>query len=293
MSEHRLFGNLFLSAGAMKAGTTWLFAVLQRHPDLYFTPEKEIHYFYHRYVNGNVLNDRRRLKEARDRYILRFDPAKANIEYIRRNLHWVAQYLSSPIDDFWYRGLFAYMRNETYGCDFSNLYAHLPAEAWSRISAQCDRLRVLYTLRHPVKRLWSHVRFQLQLSGDLGKLQTWSPEELRSFSRQPHIWDNAEYGRVLRSMSAGLAPEMLKVILYEDLHADHRKVLAEIEDFLDIARFDYPEALLSRRINESVKSPMPEFFPGLFAEDFERIMDEVEAEGLAVPASWRIAERAA
>lgn len=38
-----LFGNLFLSIGAMKAGTTWLYAVLERHPALHFTPEKELH----------------------------------------------------------------------------------------------------------------------------------------------------------------------------------------------------------------------------------------------------------
>jgi hypothetical protein len=51
-----LFGNLFLSIGAMKAGTTWLYAVLERHPALHFTPEKELHYFYHRYVNDRHLS---------------------------------------------------------------------------------------------------------------------------------------------------------------------------------------------------------------------------------------------
>ena len=39
--------NLFLSVGAMKAGTTFLFNALSRHPELYFTPEKELHYFAH------------------------------------------------------------------------------------------------------------------------------------------------------------------------------------------------------------------------------------------------------
>ena len=287
MSEPRLFGNLFLSAGAMKAGTTWLYHVLNRHPELHFTPEKEIHYFYHRYVDSGTLNDRRRMEEARGRYLFRFDPANANVDRIRQNLHWVASYLSGPVDDFWYRNLFINMRRETYGCDFSNLYALLPAEAWPRIAADCDRLRVLYTLRHPVRRLWSHVKFHLQVSNGLESLKSWTPEEFEAFARQPFLWNNTEYGRALRNMKAGLAPEMLKAIFYEDLHADHNAALTEIEDFLGIARFEYPQAVLSRRVNESVNHPMPEFFPGLFAADFERIMAELEDEGLTIPESWR------
>lgn len=288
MSDTSLFGNLFLSAGAMKAGTTWLYHVLKCHPELHFTPEKELHYLYHRYVDSGFLNDRRRLEGARNRYLFRFDPAKSNIERIRQNLHWVGNYLATPVDDYWYRNLFAYQRNETFCCDFSNLNALLPAPAWSRVANDCNRLRVLYTLRHPVKRLWSHVKFHLQVTGGLDQLEKWSPAEFKNFAHQSFLWDNAEYGRALRNMKAGLAPDMLNVMFYEDQHADQRKALREIEDFLGIARFNYPEAVVARRVNESANHPMPEFFPDLFAEDFARIMGELEEEGLTIPASWRM-----
>ena len=33
--------KLFLSIGAMKAGTTWLYSLLERHPQINFTPEKK------------------------------------------------------------------------------------------------------------------------------------------------------------------------------------------------------------------------------------------------------------
>lgn len=286
MSDQSLFGNLFLSAGAMKAGTTWLYQVLGRHPELHFTPEKEIHYFYHRYVDASLLGEKRRLTEARNRY-LRFDPDRANIDRVRLNLHWVGAYLSEPVDDLWYRGLFAAMRRETYACDFSNLYALLPAEAWRRIAADCNRLRVLYTLRHPVRRLWSHVKFHLQISQKADCLDSWGPEEFDRFARQGFIWDNAEYGRALRAMKAGLPEGALKVIFYEDLHADQRAMLAELETFLGIARFNYPAPVLDRTVNASVRHPMPDFFPGLFAQDFARITAEIEAEGLTIPDAWR------
>jgi len=45
-----MINNLFLSVGAMKAGTTWLYKQLQYHPEIYFTPEKEIHYFANKHL---------------------------------------------------------------------------------------------------------------------------------------------------------------------------------------------------------------------------------------------------
>lgn len=281
-----LFGNLFLSVGAMKAGTTWLYAMLVRHPELHFTPEKEIHYFYHRYVDSSQLRPPHRLREARDRYMFRFDPETAPVEHIRQRLRWVNAYLDSPVDDFWYRNLFQLQGKQRYACDFSNLNAHLPAEVWPRIAGQCDSLRVLYVMRDPVKRLWSHVKFHLQINDQLEKLAEWAPEDYRTFLQQPHIWDNAEYGQVLRRLKEGVGGETLKVMFYEDIHADRAGALREIEAWLGIAHHPYPAPLLEKRFTESVKQEMPEFFPGLMAEDLTRIRAEVEAQGYRLPASW-------
>ena len=286
MSNPSLFGNLFLSAGAMKAGTTWLFHVMSRHPELFFSPEKEIHYFYAKYVDSGVLSDQRRLENAKNRYIERIDPTRANIDRVRYNLHWVAAYLNQPVDDFWYRNLFQTPGRATYNCDFSNFYASLPVEAWPQIAANCNKLRVLYTLRHPVKRLWSHVKFHLQVTNKTEVLDTWGPKEFEKFARQWFIWENAEYGRALRKMKAGLGEDMLKVLFFEDIHASKREALSDIEAFLEIAPFTYPQPLLNQRINESVSHPMPDYFPEIFAKDVARITGEVEDEGLAIPAAW-------
>lgn len=281
-----LFGNLFLSAGAMKAGTTWLFSVLNHHPELYFTPEKEIHYFYHRYVDSRLLSHERRLENTKSRHLGGIDPKRSNIDRVRYNLAWLVDYLSQPVDDLWYRRLFSAMRDQRYGGDFSNLYALLPAEAWARIAADCGRLRVLYTLRDPVRRLWSHLKFHLQISGGIDRLDTWSPGKIERFVRRPFLWDNAEYGRNLRAMKAGLPEGCLKVIFYEDLHADQRGTLAEIETFLGLTPFAYPERALRRRLNEGAARPMPDVFADLFAADAARIAGELVAEGLKVPDSW-------
>ena len=288
LPEPKIFGNLFLSVGAMKAGTTWLYAVLSRHPALHFALEKEIHYFYHRYVNPAQLSEAYRLREARNRYLLRFDPENANIDAVRANLRWESAYLNRPVDDDWYRSLFELRDHQVYACDFSNLQAQVPETAWPKIAAQCNRLRVLFTMRDPVQRLWSHTKFHLQVTGQLECLTHWGPAQFNDFIRRPHIWVNAEYGQILRRLKRGLPEEAVKVITYEALHADQRGTLRQIEEFLGIAPFDYPQNLLERRFTESVRHKMPAFFPDLIADDLRRICDEVTAEGYAIPASWSV-----
>ncbi len=286
MSGNRIFGNLFLSIGAMKAGTTWLYAMLDRHPELLFCPEKEIHYFYHRHVDNAQLSEVNRLRNARERYLLRFDPDNANIDRIRQNLHWVSAYLSGPVDDHWYRNLFQLRAHHRYACDFSNLNAHLPAEVWPRIEGACDRLRVIYTMRDPLKRLWSHTKFHLQITGQLDLLGTWGEAEFDRFVRKPFIWNNAEYGRVLRNLRAGLSRDCWTSMFYEDLHADRPAMLRRVETFLGLSHHTYPAELLNRRFTESPRLDMPPFFAGLFADDIARIRAEVLAEGLVIPPSW-------
>lgn len=286
MSNQKIFGNLFLGIGAMKAGTTWLYAVLDRHPQLHFTPEKELHYFYHRYVDSALLSEPRRLQNARERYIFRFDPAKANIDRIRQNLHWVSAYLDTPVDNFWYRNLFQLRHAQMYACDFSNLNAHLPAQAWPQIAAQCETLRVLYTMRDPVRRLWSHAKFHLEVTGQTENLRNWGPGEFDRFVRQPHIWNNAEYGRVLRNLRAGLPPDSWKAIFYEDLHRDQTGTLRDIEGFLGVKHHSYPPQVLARRFTESIKLEMPDYFEDMFAPDVARIKHEVEEAGFSLPQGW-------
>jgi hypothetical protein len=287
MSAPPLFGNLFISAGAMKAGTTWLYTVLSRHRNLLFTPEKEIHYFYAKYVDRGILKDERRLDNALSRYIGRVDPKTADIDRVRYDLHWVVAYLGQPLDDYWYRNLFFFERRHFYGCDFSNLYALLPTEAWPQISENCNKLRTLYTLRHPAKRLWSHVKFHLQVTNKLDLLTTWERKDFEQFARQSFIWDNAEYGQALDRMMGGLKGDQLKVIFFEDMHDAPGETLAEIERWLEIPAHKYSDQVLNQRVNESSPQPMPDFFPDLFAKDFERIGAEVEGHGLTVPASWK------
>lgn len=283
--QDALIDRLFIGAGAMKAGTTWAYQLLDLHPEIFFSFEKEIHYFYAAYVDRQVLSDRARMANVRDKY-LRIDPERMHVPGLRAKLRWALAYLDGPVDDLWYRNLFMLRRGERFVADFSNLYALLPAEGWKRIAGRVGELRVLYTMRHPAGRLWSHIKFHLEMTGRSEELDRWGPADFRAFARKPFIWDNAEYGAALRRMRAGLPGEVLKPVFYEDIHADRLGFLRDVERFLGVAAHAYPDDRIDRKVNTTASRPMPDFFADLFGDDFRRIAGEVRAEGLSLPAAW-------
>jgi hypothetical protein len=277
--------NLFLSVGALKAGTTWMYQVLAQHPEIYFTPEKEIHYFAHAYVPGEKhLNPQARLRRAEETAAI--DPERNHPAGVRARLLWTANYLSDPVDDLWYENLFSFRRRQTWCADFSNLYAHIPPEGWSRILGRFDRLRVIYTMREPVERFWSHLKFHMQVIGKAHEIADVTPEWTWEFLNKPFIWKHGEYGEVVRRLSACLPPEALRIYFYEDVRADPLAWLRDVEDFLGIPPHAYPTEDIGKRVNPSVERSMPEWFPALLAPETERIKRELEEAGRPVPASW-------
>lgn len=280
-----LLDKLFIGAGAMKAGTTWLYTVLGGHPDIHFTPEKEIHYFYAAHVNPGILSEKNRLENIRKRHVW-IDPETSRATAVKDRLRWAANYLDGPVDDHWYRGLFALRRKETWVADFSNLYALLPSDAWPRIAARTHDLRVLYTMREPVARLWSHLKFHLMIIGEDTALDTWSHAKLERFVRQDFIWENAEYGIALRRMQDGLTGEQLHACFFEDVHRDPRAALSDIETFLGVSHHAFSQDTLRRRVNATAARPVPAWFQERMAEDAGRIAAEVADLGLTPPAAW-------
>ncbi len=309
----KIFDNLFLNIGAMKAGTTWLSAILSRHPELHFCAEKELHYFHHRHVMPGALSKSVRHARAREKYIpiLRGEPGQKELptsrvqriiqNRVRRFLPrhkldveglstsdalWIQNYLSDPVDDTWFKRLFPLSESETYACEFSNLSAQLPSDVWRDISAKTEKLRVLYTLRDPIKRLWSHTKFHLDMTRSLHLLDTWKPKDFEAFARRKHVWSQAEYGQTCDVLRRSLPEGTWRVQSSEDMNADPMGSLRAIEQFLEIAPFNYPRWLLERRLVKSVSVPMPDFYPNLFRKDVTRIKGELSDLGIPVPEKW-------
>lgn len=284
MTQEPVFDHLFLSVGAMKAGTTWLYDVMNRHPDVHFSHEKEIHYFYAQALRPGLLSDKARMRRAKG--YLAFDPEVSHPVSLQRRVRWVANWLQGPVDDAWFNSMFLHRGKARWVADFSNLNALLPAQAWRDIAMRSAKLRVLYTLREPMDRLWSHVRFHLKIQGQSHMLEQWDADALFAHIQQGDYLEHTDYVAAITRMREGLAPEALHVDFFDRIGGDPRGFVADIERFLDIAPQDIPHDIVSRVVNPSPPRPMPE---GLVT----RLQPFVAAQhaglrqlGLTLPESW-------
>lgn len=115
--------------GAPKSGTTWLYQILNQHPDIFIPKEKELHYF-------NALHP--------ETYLPNQNFSK---------------------DIAWYHSFFKDSKSAMLTADFSTSYLADPDMA-QKLFQYNPNLKILIMLRNPVARAWSHFSF-LQSRGML------------------------------------------------------------------------------------------------------------------------------
>jgi hypothetical protein len=278
--------NLFLSVGAMKAGTTWLHQHLRSHPGIFFSPEKEIHYFAD--PTGEHGPMRMAARISRYRQLVGNLQAERMSQRVRMNLVWYARkYFADEINKEWYLKLFEAKGAAMYCADFSNLYAQLDAAGWAHVHECAENVKVIFTMRHPLERLWSHAKFQNVFSGSSSDPTRWKQKDFEEFFRVSNALVHGDYGAIVSRLRANTAPENLKLIFFEDSHTHPQKTLNDIEEWLGIHVREYDPAKLSQQVNATQSLEMPK---GLVraAKDFHKSqVDKLLEFGLQVPASWQ------
>ena len=283
-----MIDSLFLSVGAMKAGTTWLHQQLAGHPQIHFCPEKEIHYFAD--PNGQSYMSLAGRVSRYQQVVRNLTPERIN-PHVQRNLIWYGStYLAPTVDDDWYAGLFE-LRPPTkkaarYMADFSNLYATLDAEGWDHVRRVARSVRVLYTVRHPAKRLWSHLKFSYEFSGRGAELPYLTDVDFKAFLDNPNNIMHADYARAVDRLRDVLSPDEVRFYFFEDFRSSPIETLRSIEQFLAVDPQPYREDKLQARINPSRELTVP----AVFADAAERLrVEQIAAltdRGFTVPDAW-------
>lgn len=283
-----MIDRLFLSVGAMKAGTTWLHQQLAGHPGILFCPEKEIHYFAdsdcksYMSLAGRV---------ARYQQVVRnLNPDRLNA-HVQNNLAWYAStYLAPCVDDTWYESLFKIpasgKKGARYVADFSNLYATLDQDRWAHVRKVAKSLRVMYTMRHPAKRLWSQLKFSYEFSGRASELQDLSDGDVKVFLTDAGNLAHADYATVVEQLRSYLKEDELRFFFFEDFRSDPVKSLAAIEGFLEIEPQIYQDDRLGKRVNPSQTMAVPESFASGVEKIHQQQIERLTLLGLEVPKSW-------
>ncbi|MCG5513993.1 sulfotransferase [Ectothiorhodospira shaposhnikovii] len=254
-----MIDNLFLSVGAMKAGTTWLYEQLKDHPDIYFTPEKEIHYFANKVGIEKQLNHRNRiikLKQVMEAH------AKGNPTYLSAHLNeitWYANYAHpKEISNVWYESLFAQNKDKLFCADFSNLYCQMGPEGWENVRKVAKKVKVIYTLRDPFERLWSHYKFHMKWVNREDEALEAGFDHFKELLDKPFFWINAEYAENYQRLKDNLNESELMLLYFEDFRADPVKMLDEVQGFLGIELIEPVQQSLEKKVNKTKSFAIPE-----------------------------------
>ncbi|MDO9106914.1 MAG: sulfotransferase [Methylovulum sp.] len=270
--------KLLIGAGAMKAGTTWLYKQLETHPKIHFTPEKEIHYFSYNKGWGNKLDPKDRARKL-NRVIKR--QSKPRI------VDWYRNYAQpETIDDQWYCSLFKGVPPDVYCADFSNQYSLIEEDSLRHIQKIAKEVKVIYTLRDPLERLWSHVKFQYKYIDQEDLVDSLTVKEFRKLISKPWFWKNVDYVSNYDRLVSAFGENNVKLFYLEDFIAFPQGSLWSLEKFLDIRHVEFKPETASNKVNRTKELVMPEQWERMARRRLKPYYEELYSRNLSHP-SWR------
>ena len=270
----------FLGIGAPRAGTTWLHANLKKHPQIWLTPVKEIHYFDAR-QRGDPRGPfyRRHLRKRARRYITRETYRdRWRDQTLFSQLAWDIRFFVPPRTRRWYRSIFRPGPGQIAG-EITPAYSILKPELVQEVHGVNPDLRIIYLLRDPVERSWSSA-----ISG-LARRRGRSPDEitekqlLRHFKRQAHVL-RTDYVRTFKIWERSFGRDQIFVGFLDEIQQDPRDLLLRLYRFLGISDSEaHIPAGVSRKVNASRQyaTDIPERFQAYLAELYLPQLQELSA----------------
>ncbi len=288
--QHR--GPDFLCIGAPKSGTTWLFNHLGQHPDVWLPPVKELHYFDRVFPlprAGTFEGERRGvlgLFAQYDRDLIWRAFARTLRPGSGASPAWAWRYLNGQISDDWYLSLFP--SGARFSGEFTTDYCALDDEAVAHVYALLPAARVVFVMRDPIERSWSHAKMVLPRL--LGKpLARLSVDEYEQFLTHPAPQRRGQYVNTLARWEAHYPKTQVHIEFYDHIIHDPVNVWQKVQQFLDLVPMAGDEQHLRQRVNPSRQASggdMPGPVKALLARQHLGQLEQLAERFAGPPAQW-------
>ena len=227
-------GPDFICVGMPKAGTGWLYDQLKYHPDFWLPPVKELNYLNK--SNPPLTNVKRTYKLGQ---------AKANRLRKRgrpRRPKWDGRDFAFLEDAYAlakrerdiarYATLFRHKGLLRSG-DLTPRYCLLTPDVIAEIAEKLPHLKVIYLIRDPIARLWSHINLlHNQDTLDMALLE--DPGAFAQFvDNDFSLLDSSRATRTLENWKRAAPALPLRYFLFDDIVREPTRVRREIVEFLD------------------------------------------------------------
>lgn len=280
--------QFFVGIGAQKAGTSWLARYFSRHPDVAFSPIKELHYFDSVYrkdlcasfdeIKSNFLHNN---ISKYNKGISSREIAHATAERIRC----LSLRLEMKYNPQRYKDYFKIITTESHRAfgEITPAYSLLDAVGFKAIRAMYADAKFIFILRDPVERYWSKLRKKEQRQGIE---QFNAKENILTSLENPQEFLRTDYKRTLTELYKVVPRQDVCVIFYEKImHQDtHERELRKITDFLGI---EYINGDINTRVNPSQVKELPDEYIGKIANKFRHVYEYIEESKIdSLPTNW-------
>lgn len=282
--------KFFVGIGAAKAGTSWITEYLSRHPEVAFSPIKELHFFDAMFCGADSAHWNTRwsniLPELTGKY--RESPSVELQEKIR-----CVRLRLDMIEDFsLYRRYFDLLIGDEHRAfgEITPAYSLLPETGFHSITELYPDARFVFVMRDPVDRYLS----QIQFSQSVRELEGGAPIE--NFDPDAKALDNldnpaytarGDYERTISTLLRVTSRSNVLVLFYEHLFDTQRSAgqLAQLCDFLEIS---FQAADSGRRVNQSRPMKFDRSVVAKVKSRFSNTYEYVSKNfGDSIPDSWR------
>ncbi|MEJ8571077.1 sulfotransferase [Microbaculum marinum] len=207
----------FICIGAQRGGTSNLYRMLRLHPDIWLPPIKELHFF------DLPLDRPRRRRELAE---LEGRTKRRDKRFLKR--------LTQAIEDGdqsvkRYRSLFGPSEEKVTG-DITPGYGTLPSETVAKLARRLPNTAVLFIIREPMSRLWSHARMvQSKKKGT----PLADADSFKAFCEDPAVRLRSLQSDVFERWSASFGTRF-HVLFFDDLVADSQAFYARVHEIIGV-----------------------------------------------------------
>jgi len=233
----------FIGIGAARAGTSWLWVTLRKHPDIWTPRSKEVHFFDRRLESWYFPILPREI-EAQLRYSVYFLKGK--------------------------------MLGKITG-EITPAYALLSEEKIRLIYSLMPKVKILYIMRDPVQRAWSQAKKDFyRFNGK--SLESATVNELISFFELPSVKRRGDYAGCIKRWLKFFNPRQFCFLFLEEVVMNPNAVLREVFKFLGVrseVELKWDEA--RNPIHVSQKVEMPPYIKDYLTNLLYQQNDQLEA----------------
>lgn len=254
--------TVMICVGATKAGTSWLYDYLSSHPQVALRAVKELHYFdaldlgqtwVKKHHRDDIAQAMTRLEGA--------EPGSPRAGRLARRVRDTGEILAlierGEVD---VEAYLAYLGAEAGAAklvgDITPAYALLPEERLADLARMARDVKIVFVMRDPLDRLWSHVRMNaaraLPKGGDLAAAASALLARVLG-GKGAGITDRGDYPAIVAKLMRAVPAENLLLAFSEELITPEG--VAGLCDFLGL---DAHPADTAKRVHEGARVKLDE-----------------------------------